>query len=60
MQLTSVMDFADAMVLAMAFPNMIGLYIMSGEVKSMLDSYRARIAKGDIQPYVAPAEAAAE
>ena len=54
------MDFADAMVLAMAFPNMIGLYIMSGEVKSMLDSYRARIAKGDIQPYVAPAEAAAE
>ncbi|MFQ5346401.1 MAG: alanine/glycine:cation symporter family protein [Rhodothalassiaceae bacterium] len=60
MQLTSVMDFADAMVLAMAFPNMIGLYIMSGEVKRMLDSYRARVRSGEIRPYVAPAEAAAE
>ncbi len=60
MQLTSVMDFADAMILAMAFPNMIGLYIMAGEVKSMLDSYRARIASGEIQPYAVAAEAAAE
>ncbi|GAB4125593.1 MAG: hypothetical protein Kow00104_10410 [Rhodothalassiaceae bacterium] len=58
MQLTSVMDFADAMILAMAFPNMIGLYMMSGEVKRMLDSYIARIRSGEISPYVARPAAA--
>jgi len=51
MQLTSVMDFADAMLLAMAFPNMIGLYIMSGEVKRMLDDYLGRIRSGVLKPY---------
>lgn len=49
MQLNSVMGFADAMILAMAFPNMIGLYIMSGEVKRMLNDYLARIKSGQIQ-----------
>jgi len=51
MQLTSVMDFADAMLLAMAFPNMLGLYIMSGEVKGMLDDYLGRIRSGALKPY---------
>jgi len=52
MQLTSVMDFADAMLLAMAFPNIVGLYIMSGEVKDMLDDYLSRIRSGALKPYV--------
>jgi len=61
MQLTSVMDFADAMLLAMAFPNMLGLYIMSGEVKSMLDDYLGRIRSGALKPYAERApEPAAE
>ena len=51
MQLTSVMDFADAMLLAMAFPNLLGLYIMSGEVKGMLDDYLGRIRSGVLKPY---------
>ncbi|GEQ96869.1 hypothetical protein JCM17844_05060 [Iodidimonas gelatinilytica] len=49
MKLTSVMDFADAMILGMALPNMIGLYLLSGEVKRMLDDYLARIRSGAIQ-----------
>ena len=37
--LGAVLDFSDMMILAMAFPNIIGLYIMSTEVKVDLDSY---------------------
>ena len=37
--LGAVLDFSDMMILAMAFPNIIGLYIMSTEVKIDLDSY---------------------
>ena len=55
MQLTAVMDFADAMVLGMAFPNMVGLYIMAPEVKRMLKSYMERVASGEISPYKEPA-----
>ncbi|RMF11791.1 MAG: alanine:cation symporter family protein, partial [Alphaproteobacteria bacterium] len=51
MQLTSVMDFADAMLLAMAFPNMVGLYIMAGEVKRDLDLYLAKVKRREIRPY---------
>ncbi|MEM8798603.1 MAG: alanine/glycine:cation symporter family protein [Pseudomonadota bacterium] len=48
MNLSAIMDFADAMLLAMAFPNMIGLYIMAPEVKRMLKSYKERIRSGEI------------
>ncbi|GGW22796.1 amino acid carrier protein [Arenibacter certesii] len=37
--LGAVLDFSDMMILAMSFPNIIGLYIMSGEVKSDLKEY---------------------
>lgn len=37
--LGAVLDFSDMMILAMSFPNVIGLYIMSKEVKIDLDSY---------------------
>ena len=50
MQLTSVFGFADSMLLAMAVPNMIGLYIMAPEVKQMLNSYLARVKSGAIKP----------
>lgn len=39
--LGAVLDFSDMMILAMSFPNIIGLYIMSGEVKTDLDKYWA-------------------
>lgn len=37
--LGAVLDFSDMMILAMSFPNIIGLYIMSGEVRGDLKSY---------------------
>ncbi|MEO1013162.1 MAG: amino acid carrier protein [Bacteroidota bacterium] len=37
--LGAVLDFSDMMILAMSFPNIIGLYIMSGEVKADLADY---------------------
>ena len=37
--LGAVLDFSDMMILAMSFPNIIGLYIMSGEVRKDLDDY---------------------
>lgn len=37
--LGAVLDFSDMMILAMSFPNIIGLYILSGEVKTDLGEY---------------------
>jgi AGCS family alanine or glycine:cation symporter len=37
--LGAVLDFSDMMILAMSFPNIIGLYIMSGEVRGDLNTY---------------------
>lgn len=37
--LGAVLDFSDMMILAMSFPNIIGLYIMSGEVRKDLSKY---------------------
>ncbi len=39
--LGAVLDFSDMMILAMSFPNIIGLYIMAGEVKKDLRRYLA-------------------
>lgn len=51
MTLGSVTNFSDAMIFAMAFPNVIGLYIMSGEVRRDLLSYVRRIKSGEIKRY---------
>ena len=37
--LGAVLDFSDMMILAMSFPNIIGLYILSGEVREDLREY---------------------
>jgi AGCS family alanine or glycine:cation symporter len=44
--LTNVIRFTDAMILSMAFPNIIGLYIMAPELKRDLKSYLARRKSG--------------
>ncbi|MGB5435547.1 MAG: amino acid carrier protein [Maribacter sp.] len=41
--LGAVLDFSDMMILAMSFPNIIGLYIMSGEVKKDLNEYWVKL-----------------
>ena len=49
--LTSVFYFSDAMIFAMAFPNVLGLYIMAPEINRDLKSYLARIKSGEIKKY---------
>ena len=49
--LGAVLDFSDMMILAMAFPNILGLLFLSKEVSSDLDSYFARLKSGEIKKY---------
>jgi AGCS family alanine or glycine:cation symporter len=46
----SVLDFGDYMILGMAFPNILGVVLLSGKVKAALDDYLARLASGEIAP----------
>jgi len=49
--LNSVMDFSDMMILSMAFPNIIGLVILSKEVSTDLKSYFQRLKSGEIKKF---------
>ncbi|GAB4171439.1 MAG: alanine/glycine:cation symporter family protein [Wenzhouxiangellaceae bacterium] len=49
--LQSVMDFADAMILAMALPNLIGVYLLTPLVKRELESYWADYKAGRLKRY---------
>jgi len=46
--LGAVLDFADMMILTMAFPNIIGLYILSGEVRKDLKEYTRKLKAGEL------------
>jgi AGCS family alanine or glycine:cation symporter len=46
--LGAVLDFSDMMILAMSFPNIIGLYIMSGEVRKDLKEYMTKLKSGQL------------
>jgi alanine or glycine:cation symporter, AGCS family len=43
--LTAVTDFSDAMILAMVFPNMIGLFFLFPRVREELGRYLGAIKK---------------
>ena len=43
----AVLDFGDLMLLGMAFPNIIGVCLLSGKVKKDLDAYLYRFKNGD-------------
>jgi AGCS family alanine or glycine:cation symporter len=49
--LGSVLDFSDMMILAMAFPNIIGLLILSGEIKLDLKLYLQKLKDGTIKKF---------
>lgn len=40
-QLSAILDFADALIFVMAFPNLLGLYILAPSIKADLKAYRA-------------------
>lgn len=41
--LANVMEFSDMMILAMAFPNILGLYILAPEIKKDLNNYLSNL-----------------
>ena len=43
-----ILDFSDLMLLGMAFPNFIALYLLNGKVKKALDDYLARLRAGTL------------
>jgi AGCS family alanine or glycine:cation symporter len=49
--LGSVLDFSDLMILGMAFPNILGLLILSGEVRHDLKEYFRKIKSGEIKRF---------
>lgn len=49
--LQAVFDFGDAMIFAMCFPNILGLYFLAPEIKKDLTDYFARIKSGAIKRY---------
>ena len=46
--LGAVLSFSDMMILAMSFPNIIGLYIMSSEVREDMKTYLYRLKNGEL------------
>jgi AGCS family alanine or glycine:cation symporter len=50
-QLGAVLDFSDMMILAMAFPNIVGLLILSKEVRFDLDTYYDKLKSGVIKKF---------
>jgi AGCS family alanine or glycine:cation symporter len=51
MQLGSVIDFSDAMIFAMAFPNILGLYFLLPVVKRELNEYWDDLKAGRLQKF---------
>ncbi len=45
---TNVKDFADLMILSLAFPNILGVALLSGRVRRALDRYWARYKNGEL------------
>lgn len=47
---TNVKDFADLMILSMAFPNILGVALLSGKIRRALDDYWRRYKSGEMEP----------
>lgn len=45
---TNILDFSDLMILGMAFPNFIGLYILHGKVRDALHKYLEKLRSGEL------------
>jgi len=49
--LGSVVDFSDSMILAMGFPNILGLIILAPEVRKDLKEYWSKLKSGEIKKF---------
>ena len=54
MQLGSIVGIADALLLLMSVPNLIGVYLLMPVVRRELESYLARLRSGEIRPTARP------
>ena len=52
LSLGNVITFSDIMLLSMAFPNIIGMMLLSGKVKAMLNDYLSCYESGQMKPVV--------
>ena len=48
--MSNALDFSDLMILGMAFPNMLGVALLSGKVKRALDVYWGKLKAGKFTP----------
>lgn len=53
----NVLDFTDLLILSMAYPNLIGMIILSPKVAKMAKDYVRRLKSGEIRTYAAELEA---
>ena len=51
LSLGAVFDFGDAMIFAMCFPNILGLYFLAPEIRHDLQDYFARVKSGAIKRF---------
>ncbi|HUT89519.1 MAG TPA: alanine/glycine:cation symporter family protein [Thermoguttaceae bacterium] len=57
---TNLLNFSDLMILSMAFPNILGVVLLSGKIRRALDDYWRRLKAGELEPTPsAPPEASA-
>jgi AGCS family alanine or glycine:cation symporter len=48
-QANAVIDFGDMMILGMAFPNIVGVVLLSGRIKRELDVYLGKLRSGTFE-----------
>ncbi len=46
---TNILEFSDMLILSMSIPNLLGVFLMSGMIKSELDRYWARYKSGELK-----------
>lgn len=49
--LKSVLDFGDMMILSMAFPNLLGCFLLSGKIAAALEDYMQRLQNNKMPAY---------
>jgi Na+/alanine symporter len=50
MTATNILIFSDLMILGMAFPNILGVFLLSGGIRKDLDAYTAKLKSGEVKP----------
>jgi len=43
-----ILEFSDMMILTMALPNLLGVFLMSNVIYNQLQNYKSRLASGEI------------